>query len=161
MLDLKFTEGYLKWSIPHERDGEIARIVDRFARDIEQGCPRAPLNGDQGQALAVFAERMASLAVRDRDPEYIRRGLLALGLAASVSYDVREEILVMSLLWRSAVLLGIDAAHLFTSIGAVLNGRGGQQLASFAQRSPEHQSIEAMGYVVGSDDAGFRYRRTW
>lgn len=154
-------EGYLKWSIPHERDGQIAEVVDRFARDIEQGRPRAPLNGDQGKALAGFAERMAALAVRERDPEHLRRGLLALGLAASVSYDIREEILVMPLLWRSAELLGIDPAHEFTAIGAAVGGPGGEQLVSFVRRSARDRGIEAMGYVEDTDEGGFRYRRTW
>ena len=83
VLNLAATVGYLRWPIPHKRDVEIARVVNRLAQDIEQDRPQTPLKPDQGQALAVFAERMASLAVRDQDPEHLRRGLLALGLAAS------------------------------------------------------------------------------
>ncbi len=152
--------GYRTWPLPHERDKEIGRLVDHLGRRGFHGSGET-LDEQHGRVLREFAERMASLAVRRRSPEDLRLGLLALALAASVSRDIRDEIVVMAPLWRSAEILGLDPVSEFTAAGEAVDGLGGQQLLSFAARSPRDRSLQAMGYIESSDEGGFRYERTW
>ncbi len=160
-LEVGSNLGYIGWPLPCERDREVAEVVDRLGRESEPGERRVPLNREHGVTLCTFAERMASLAVRRHSPEDLRLGLLALALAASVSRDIRDEIVVMAPLWRSAEILGLDPVSEFTAAGEAVDGLGGQQLLSFAARSPRDRSLQAMGYIESSDEGGFRYKRTW
>ncbi len=154
-------QGYEGWQLPCERDREIARIVERLARRPE-GLPLpGSLGVRHGHVFVAFAERMASLAVRRRSAEYLHVGLLAAALAASVSDDPREAILVLPLLWRSAQILGVDPFNEFTTAGNAIGGAGGQQLLDFLSRSQDDRTIESMGYTEDMEQDGFRYKRTW
>lgn len=152
--------GYGTWQLPCERDTEIAELLDRLDQPGDLAGLRGLLDTRYSTVLLAFAERMASLARRDRTPSHLRRGLLAAGLAASIG-DQREATLVLPLLWRTAEILDLDPAHEFTSINERIGGPGGKQLTAFASRSSEDQSIESMGYIEDRDETGFRYRRTW
>lgn len=58
--------------------------------------------------MAVYAERMATVAVRSRSVEAVRTGIYALGLAIASTDDFRKVLPVAALLYRSAERLGAD-----------------------------------------------------
>lgn len=149
--------GYLSLPIPAPRDAEIA--------DLLATTPAAKLAAKLGAevhwpVLRAYAERMASLAVRERDPQALRRGLLALALAGlgSGSLDALAE---LPLFHDAAGRLDEDPAPLFRSVGEIAGGGAAATLESFLARSAEDRSLAAMGYEAGRDEGGFRYQRTW
>lgn len=101
---------------------------------------------------------MATLARREGSPEHLRIGLAAAGLASGTG-DQREAMLVLSMLWRSADVLGLDPEAEFRSAAERLDMS--QALLAFGARDPEDRTIEAMGYVEVEDELGFHYERTW
>lgn len=146
-------EGYGRWALPCERDEQVAALVHVLSGSgTEQAQPQhAPV-------LLAFAERMATLARREKSPERFRNGLLAAGLASSGG-DQREVLIVLPLLWRTAEVLGLDAAAEFRS--ATYRLEAGDVVGDFVRRRPADRSIEVMGYVEVDDELGFRYERTW
>ena len=111
--------------------------------------------------LLAFAERRATLAVRTRSSGALSASVVAIGLAAAVSDDERECMLVMPLPWRAAAMLGAHQSHLFTSNAVKVPQAGSRALLAFVGRTPEDQTLESMGYTEGRDSDGFRFERTW
>lgn len=152
VLEPSANVGYGLWPFPCPRDEEVAVVVRAL---VAPGAPR-PTTA-QRDVLRTFAERMATLARRELSPEPLRLGLAAAALTADVE-DVRDTLLVLPLLWRSAEVLGYDPRASFRAAHAAV-GRG--PLAEFATRPAADRGIDVMGYVEVDDADGFRYERTW
>ena len=153
------THGYGPSPLPNQIDEEVESLVHAVASDGETD-PLTKMNETHGFVLLAYAERMASLAVRENSVDTLSKGLVALRIASKLIY-VKEALPVLALMYNSANKLGIDPTNLFSTL--VL--RDGDELKvfvdSFLSRSAEDRSIQAMGYVEGEDEAGFRYVRTW
>jgi hypothetical protein len=112
--------------------------------------------------LRGYAERMASLAVREGSSEPAVLGLTALALAMEVeTLDVRDSLLILPLLYDALVRVGAAPEKTFEEVAELDLGRGSDLVRAFFRRAPENRSITSMGYRVGSDSDGFRYERTW
>jgi predicted metal-dependent TIM-barrel fold hydrolase len=160
ILSSDLTHGYGPRRLPDELDQVLEKVVDA----LEQSGFVTLLeifNARHADVFLAFAERIASLAVRRQSSKDIHRGLIAVGIAAELTTDIREVILILPLLWRSASVIGLDPSHEFDSVAEELNGEGSALLKSFTRRTAENQSIQVMGYIESEDDQGFRYRRTW
>lgn len=156
------THGYGRRPIPDAVDSEVRGLVNGL-RDADPGTRDALLSlmtEHHGSVLLAFAERMASLAVRSRDPQFLRDGLGALAFGSRL-VDSREAVLILSLVYRSLEKLGMDATGLFA--GAI--GLGDESfdacVRAFPSRDKKDRAIKAMGYTEGRDRDGFRYSRTW
>jgi hypothetical protein len=103
---------------------------------------------------------MASLAVRSSNVETLRIGLLALALAG-LAEGSRDALIILALFYHACPLLGSTAARIFQSIGRVVGGHAAVELKAFLARSQKDKSLEVMGYEVGQDQDGFRYKRNW
>ena len=158
------TNGYGRRPIPHPLDDVVHRLVDGAdaADSDDRRLFLGLLNLDQAQVFNAYSERMASLAVRRRDPALVRDGLRASALASHVE-DIREIILILSLHYRSLEKLGVDPVVPFAEVVASGLGNDGFAMAAgtYPGRREEDRSIGAMGYVEGQDADGFRYVRTW
>nr|MDT0666540.1 hypothetical protein [Micromonospora sp. DSM 115978] len=109
LLD-ELPEDYEESDSPYPVDDEILALLReaeasaRFPELIGLLTPRAGFD-----ALWMFARRAATFAVRRRDPELLRAGLVAIGVASRNSLDYRDELVALSMLWHSAGLLDLDA----------------------------------------------------
>jgi hypothetical protein len=110
--------------------------------------------------LRVFAERMASAAVREKDPSLLRLGLIALLLSWSVS-DYRESLMVMTLFYDAVGRLGLDMDSFTTEIRETIGDGLLTPVAQYLKRSEKNKSLQSMGYSAGADSDGFRYLRNW
>jgi hypothetical protein len=115
---------------------------------------------DQRFKLLAYAERMASLAVRERNQEYIILGLAALG-ADGWRGDWRDNAAIISLHYDAARKLGLPPQPVFETAAALLSAKPALALRSFLNRLPQDKTLEAMGYIAGADGGRFRYERTW
>lgn len=161
-LNVSNNEGYGLLPIPTERDEEISSLIRQWiALDV---CERREtscfISEEQRATLLAYSERMASQAVRRSDGELILLGLLALGLDGWRT-DWRDNVLLLCLHFDACQKIGIEANDLFNHASALLPPNVGSALTAFLNRSPEDQSLDAMGYKESSDSDGFRYARTW
>src|SRR2546423_1220827 len=79
-------KGYLRQPIPNPLDERVGALVGAF----EQASPEerkamldeVAANTRVGDALNVYAERMATFAVHENSPDPIRSAFIAIGLAS-------------------------------------------------------------------------------
>jgi hypothetical protein len=74
--------GYGKLPIPRPRDSEISNLLRAWIALDEVGRKQSALeiSNEQRSTLLAYSERMASLAVRERNQEFTILGLIALGV---------------------------------------------------------------------------------
>jgi uncharacterized Zn finger protein (UPF0148 family) len=158
-LQTEVNLGYLPQPIPTARDAEIRALMSQVmdSRSIARFSNR--LRDGESTVLEAFAERMATLAVRNRDPTILEAGLIALLL--SPSPDSRESLIVFALFCDAIVRLGIDHSTLIASLRSTLGDRLATPFLELLKRPEHNRSLHSMGYVEGADADGFRYIRTW
>ncbi|MEU9101204.1 hypothetical protein [Streptomyces sp. NPDC048361] len=160
-LDPRNGKGYGKQEIPSEKDTDLQDFVRKIrnAKDFSDSLSEQPAGS--WRILNAFAERMASLAVRRQDAREVRDGLIAIQVALSLTDDPRDALPVLSLLVHACRLIGADAVTETMAATDITGSEAGEVLRQFLDRSPEDQSIQAMGYEESSDAAGFRFKRNW
>ena len=151
---------YYKQAIPSDIDAAIGEALARLSScdDADRALVVEGIAGDHARVLKLFAERMASLAVRRNSPEPVRKGLAALSIVTRTE-DEREVLLVLSLLHDAAMKVSGSAKEIFAEGGAVLGGA--KLLNGFLRRSDADKHIKAMGYEESETEDGFLYVRTW
>lgn len=155
-------QGYWSSQIPSDVDRDISVLIDAFvnATSEEQRFISSVFTDDHSFTFIRFSERMACLAVREKSEKYIFEGLIA-HVIENGKFDWRENILVLSLLYHSAIKIGADPVLLFNKAAALAEGEIKEIIRNFPNRAPEDRSIEAMGYVESESEQGFCYKRTW
>ncbi|HVW24903.1 MAG TPA: hypothetical protein VHC69_06005 [Polyangiaceae bacterium] len=154
--------GYGPREIPCELDETVAALVDAFVATDVVARRRIIAAGDDmlSRILLVFAERMASLSMREVSTGPLFRGLVA-AIADGWVLDVRENVSALSLLHDACVRLGRNPDEEFDRVRAYASAKVAEGLTRFLARKPEDKAIKAMGYRAGADADGFRYERTW
>lgn len=154
--------GYGTLQIPCPRDMEIADLLQAWMKhgEPERKVAAEQIREDQRFVLLAYSERMASLAVRNRDRRLILMGLVALGIDGWRG-DWRDNAAIVCLHYDAAKRIGVPAETVFTEAAKWLSAKVTDALQSFLGRSGEDRSLAAMGYVAAADADGFRYQRTW
>lgn len=160
LLRLALESAYYQLPISCELDNEISDILVNLSMydQKEMELIADSISGDDARVLGLFAERMASLAVRQKSIEPIKCGLFALLIYARTE-DPRDVLLVLSLLHDAVEKVGDIPNTIFNEAGALF--RGSPLLSDFLNRSEEDKSIDAMGYKESNNEDGFLYVRTW
>jgi hypothetical protein len=160
VLEPDANHGYLPQAIPTSRDDDIARLLsqilaeDRVARVVRQ------VGQGHSAVLRVFAERVATAAVRSRDPGLLRLGMIAL-LLSWRGPDSRETLLIFPLFYDAIQRIGLDSESFVATIRQLVGDQLIAPFVQYLQRPEPSKSLKAMGYAVGSDQDGFRYVRNW
>ena len=134
-------------------------------RDVARG-PRAVaevlsvISEEARRVLVAYAERMASLAVRRHDRSTLVKGLVALMLGG-LDENRRESLMLLAPLEDSAARIGVDLTELFQEVSVVVGTPLDQNLMAWLMRDAEDRSLASMGFDVGQDDSGFRYKLNW
>ena len=103
---------------------------------------------------------MATLALRTRDEEPLRRGLLAVGLAVGRD-DERDILVVLPLFRHAAKWLGGESAKAYLDIRRHVPEEGRELLDELVRDGRQRPGIAEMGYEVRQDAEGPRYVRNW
>jgi hypothetical protein len=156
ILELPHGDGYYDNPIPSAEDSRIARAVKAFtdADPAWQAAFREALDGDRGDLLCAWSERVAALAVRLDSPSPLVLGLVGLSLAGEAGDG--EALLIAPLHRRSAEKLDVDANRLFDEAAGMTDLAGARWLAD-ARDSAD--TVEDAGYVEHAGEDGFRYLR--
>jgi hypothetical protein len=154
--------GYGRRALPSPLDQLVGALIEAFivATPMERRRVSAQSDETLSRLLLVFAERMASLAVRLNSRDHLFKGLVALA-AEGWTTDSREDLLILSLLHDAAIRIGLDPREAFEQVLPYTTKPVADSLERFLARTPQDKVIEAMGYRVGADADGFRYERTW
>lgn len=154
--------GYGNRPLPCQLDLRITEFVDSFIQSTAstQGVVVSKGGASLARLLLVFAERMASLAVRHSSKTDLLRGLVAL-VAEGWSEDHREDLATLSLLHDAAIRIGWSPSDAFERVHAYASQPVWSALTRFLRRSDEDKAIEAMGYRAAGDGDGFLYSRDW
>jgi hypothetical protein len=154
--------GYGAQPFPTSTDEFVSSLVARLrgASNVQRAELEKQLTDAHSFALLMYAERMANEAVRTGKLEHLQNGLCAVALEDG-RFDARENILVLSVLYRSAQKLGVDAEDLFAAAATLAHGEMEGLIREFPARPESARSIEAMGYRETVGSAGFFYERTW
>lgn len=158
-LDYSNNAGYGLAPIPSPRDFEIESWIRACRAGGMLASWRERITRVHASVLQAFATRMASLALREGGEERIELGLIALSLGGLRS-KARDALMELSLVLDAARRLELDLGLLCDNCADVLGAEAVSQVQAFLRRAEEDQRIEAMGYVLGSDDDGVRYVST-
>ncbi|WP_193368408.1 hypothetical protein [Pelagibius marinus] len=160
LLERAAGSAYSRQSIPSDLDTAIGEALARLPScdDADRALVAEGIAGDHARGLKLFAERMASLAVRKHDPGPLKTGLAALLIAAR-SEDDREVLLVLSLLHDAAIKVAGSAEALFVEAGSLFGQA--ELLDGFLRRADKDKRIQVMGYEESETEDGFLYVRSW
>lgn len=152
---------YHQSALPSALDDEVAALVRQFAQadEAQRQAIDAQVTEEHSYGFLIFAERMAALAVREQAASRLRDGLLAIGLER-FRLDLREDLMVMSLLHHSALRIGADPDATFRAVYDAVPAQVAREFETFIQRPAELKRIGTMGYREADDAGGFRYDRT-
>jgi hypothetical protein len=154
--------GYGTFSIPQPTDNNISELLKTWMQlnDAQRHDTAQEIDETHRYTLLAYAERMASLAVRLRDREPIILGLIALGISGCLG-DWRDNASILALHYDAALQANQSPGEAFEEAAAYLPQKSAAAIKAFLRRSEEDKSLEAMGYLHGTDAEGFRYRRSW
>ena len=155
--------GYADVPIPSARDGELAGFLEAViaAGPAARERAAARLGPAYTPTLLAFGERMATRAVRAREPRAVLLGLVAVGLAWRQAPDLRAAIPVLAVLHDAAARAGADPVALFGDAGVLVPEDIAPLFPTFLTRGDLDQIAAVMGFAPGEDRDGFRYRRLW
>ena len=160
LLKSAIGSAYYKQPIPSEIDKGINKILEEFAAfdQVDMKQIADGVSGDDARVLGFFAERMASLAVRENSIAHLKQGVVALLIYAQTE-DPRDVVLVLSLLHDAGIKISGNPKQVFNEVSSVIGDA--QLLSGFLARSDEDKSINAMGYEESESSEGFLYTRNW
>jgi hypothetical protein len=108
--------------------GELGRASKSLVRD--------EIDGDRSWILMGWAERAASLAVRQQDAEALLYGLVGLSLVNLAQIDERDVMVLLPLFVRAAQMLSTDPDDTFRKAEALADTQGSVWLAQFVPTEP-------------------------
>lgn len=83
------------------------------------------------------------------------RELLVKGLYANViegaNSDFRDNLMRLTLLYHSAIILGLDAQEEFQIVADNTEGKGKDLIVSYIKRTPDLKTLKCMGYKTTSE----------
>ncbi|MFE5813124.1 hypothetical protein ACFQ6S_06915 [Streptomyces sp. NPDC056479] len=100
---------------------------------------------------------MASVAVRTRSVDVLRRGIIAIALAEGHLDDPRDNLFVLAAANDSTTLIGTSLARVTDDAKGLLPPVGLAALQAFEQRHESDKSLKAMGIRTSGDGQGFLY----
>jgi catechol 2,3-dioxygenase-like lactoylglutathione lyase family enzyme len=162
LLELN-NRGYVDAAIPSARDLQITAYLEGIERGGAAMAERAArlLGPPYTVTLVAYAERMASLTVRNEGERPARLGALALALAWGRAPDVRVVIPVLGLIYDGIRRAGGEPARTFREVADLCPAEAAPVLRDFLTRPDLDEIAEEMGFSARRDRDGFRYRRTW
>ena len=148
-------------ALPDPRDAEI----DAYIIGVRAGGPAAVQDAlhtvsDKGrQVLCTYAERRASMALRDKVIDHLVQALIAL-VIGGLDQNGLEALMRMALVEDAARRLGAEPSVLFEQAADVVGHPGSVNLMLWLTRAAEDRTPECMGFQAVQDAEGPRYQWT-
>lgn len=156
VLEAERNAGYGLQPVPASRDRDIETLLRAEMSAGGLGRLRMLIDDRHESTLQAFAERMATLAVRERSEIRVELGLVALSLAG-LGRGAREAIMVLALLFDAARRVGASPDRVLVEAAVTLGNDTCTAVHAFLTRSETDKSLASMGFRFGSDADGPRY----
>lgn len=145
---------------------ELDTMIEVFVREFmhaplpERNQIVAAIPAEDGAFFISFAQRMATLAVRERSRERLLEGLVAL-IIEDFKEDWRDNIIRLAPLYDAGLKIDLEPQVLFNEAAAYFNNDPAIEIANFPARPAELKTLRAMGFRESSDNDGFKYERDY
>ncbi|HEY6266241.1 MAG TPA: hypothetical protein VIW93_15685 [Candidatus Acidoferrum sp.] len=159
---IKLLKPYRPRSLAPEQQDWLRLICDRFSdalsEEREKSIPWLPPEIPFYFSLFfMYGKTMAVEAVRDHDEAKIFKGLVALAAENQV-FDWRDSLMVLTLLYHSAIKIGADAPDLYRRVAAISTSQTADSYLQCLASTPEQRDIVKFGFKEGTDlDGNFTY----
>ena len=150
-------------TLPDELKLEVSQLVECFRVLDPQSLSlmSAAVKPRFSFVFLWYAKEMSVQAVRQRDHRLIFEGLASLAIE-NAAFDLRESIIVMTLLFNSALKLGADAPGLFLKAATLAgNNELAGALANFPNRPEEKRAISVFNFAEAETNEGLHLCRAW
>lgn len=124
-------------SASHEERAEIRSTISLTGANMMRG----------------YASIIATEAVRQNPPDLIRKALIALSIE-DCKFDYRDSTFCLSMVFNSAVKLGMDVPQVFNEVVAISGAQGAKLLLNWLGREPKLQALSAFYIAEGTDPEG-------
>jgi len=152
---------YFKPSIPEtmkDIDIELNKFVKEYMllSQDEREIIKLYISTDYAWVLLIFAENMATYALRLSEQELFSNGLTALSMVYGV-LDAREIMVIMALYCDVHKKRGLIFDRIVNDAGDF-----SKFVEDFLKRDESDKSLESMGYVLTKNENNSPiYKRTW
>lgn len=129
---------------------DIESIVDRYIsseKQIRQQITDTVRQEELSGLYHSFMREMAKESVRQKSKKLLTKGIYA-NVIENCSWDLRDNLRCLTLLYYSAGLLGLDPNEEFKKVANDTEGEGRGLLLSFIRRPKNLKTLECMGYQV-------------
>ncbi|MBP1672898.1 MAG: hypothetical protein H6Q25_713 [Bacteroidetes bacterium] len=127
---------------------KIAEIIEKYISADSQSRMRIEQEVGQSQttlsSMLGFMSECAVLAVRQKDKSFIEHGLYA-NIVEGCRQDFRDNIVQLTKLYHSCLILDLDPDNIFQSIADKAKGEGKDLIISFYNREPVDKTLKCMG----------------
>lgn len=151
--------GYAAASFPDPRDDELGTFLTRLIAGGPSAVGEASREATESarRVLCAFAERSASLAVRDESYSHLLSAVVALTVGG-LAGGALEAIMRMPLVEDAAHRIGVGLPNLFEEAAGLVAHPGSVALMMWLGRAPEDRTLASMGFEADDGETGFRYR---
>ena len=132
----------------HNTTMKTTEIIEKYINSDSEARQQIELEVGQSQttlsSLLGFMSECAVLAVRQKDKLFIEKGLYANVIEGS-RQDFRDNIVQLTKLYHSCIILGLNPDKEFQDIADKTIGEGKKLITSFANREPVDKTLKCMG----------------
>ena len=128
---------------------DIEVIIDKFI--VADKVGRQKIKNDVGQSEELLRECLGMMryaarqSVRQNSKDIFIKGLYA-NILEDNRQDFRDNIVGLTLLYHSAILIGLDPDKEFKKVANDTDGEGKKLLISFINRDSKDKTLKCMGY---------------
>lgn len=140
-------------------DSELSELCQRFLRSDAQLRTemRASMSMDEFYTLLSFSRRSAVFAIRERNPNWVNNGLIAIAMIEAERTDTLDIRAALRLLHHAAGRIGADADRLVRAAAKLAEPDVSELLTGFIQKPEKEKGLFSSGYdeVETKDGIGF------
>ena len=124
-------------------DTELSGLTERFANSDKQAQAkmRTSISLDEFYTLLSFSRRSAVFALREKNAQWVKNGLMAIAMIEAERTDYRDIKMAISLLYHSGKGIGANADQLFRDTAKHAEPNVARLLTEFLQQSAETKDI--------------------
>jgi hypothetical protein len=153
--------GYGHSPMPNVVDEAVVQFIEKYRSlsSEERAGVFDSLSPEYSFGLLTFSERMAILAVRECSPQRVFYGLMGI-ILEDFRFDMREDLLVLSLLLNSAIRIKADPDEIFENACIYARSEVASTLLQYLRNNKHKKKIiQQMGYEEKMTPNGFDYQR--
>jgi hypothetical protein len=130
---------------PNSLDDALREIAGRYASSDPQqrAAIRQSINMDGFYTLMTFGQRSAVFAMRERNADIARDGLIAVAMINQERVDFRDILMCLSFLYHAASRVGANADAMFRQTATLAEPGVGKQMVGFVEQTPTYRNLRS------------------